>query len=285
MHPIPDRLAHRYLDRLGVDAVPGEVDLVTLQRIHRAHVEKVAYENVDLYRGQAPRIARVACVERIVEGRGGYCFHLNGALAALLEWLGVELTRHKAGVQGRGTDPPGASGNHLGLTARIAGKTYLVDVGLGDGPLEPLPMKYGSYTSGGFEYRLRRSEAVPGGWRIDHDPRGAFVGFDTSPALATTSSFSAMHRRLSGSPQSGFVKQLVIFGRNEHGVEILQGCVRRSLLGQRTLERDVDDESEWWEIVIDDFGLAYGELSRAERRRTWRRVRASHDQWDAAGRP
>jgi len=37
---------------------------------------------------------------RILGGRGGYCYHLNGAFSALLAWLGVDVSRHLAGVHG-----------------------------------------------------------------------------------------------------------------------------------------------------------------------------------------
>jgi N-hydroxyarylamine O-acetyltransferase len=49
-------------------------------------------------------------------GRGGYCFHTNGALSELLRSLGYTVERHVGGVHG----PDGASeaemANHLVLT-------------------------------------------------------------------------------------------------------------------------------------------------------------------------
>lgn len=40
------------------------------------------------------------------------------ALAALLSWLGVDVTRHGAGVQGRAQEAPGPNANHLGRRER-----------------------------------------------------------------------------------------------------------------------------------------------------------------------
>ena len=37
-----------------------------------------------------------------VERRGGYCYHLNGALGALLQSLGYDVTGHVGGVHGPG---------------------------------------------------------------------------------------------------------------------------------------------------------------------------------------
>ncbi len=68
-------------------------------------------------------------------------------------------------------------------------------------------------------------------------------------------------------------------------VDILRGCVlsERDETGERV--RDIDTASEWWGIVIEGFGLAYGDLTAPERDALWRNVRAAHDAWEAAGRP
>ncbi|MFE9171864.1 arylamine N-acetyltransferase [Streptomyces kebangsaanensis] len=42
-------------------------------------------------------------VARILQGRGGYCFHLNGTFVALLGVLGHAVTWHHGGVQGSRT--------------------------------------------------------------------------------------------------------------------------------------------------------------------------------------
>ena len=49
-------------------------------------------------------------------------------------------------------------------------------------------------------------------------------------------------------------------------------------------ERDIDEETEWWDLVIDGYGLDYRDVARAERRAVWRRVRGRHDEWIATGR-
>jgi hypothetical protein len=46
---------------------------------------------------------------------------------------------------------------------------------------------------------------------------------------------------------------------------------------------EVDSEADWWGIVIDEFGLRYGDLPAEERTRVWGRVRGAHEAWVAAG--
>jgi arylamine N-acetyltransferase len=282
---LSDRAAAAYLEHLGVDAGRGTVDAATLTALARAHVARVPYENIDIYRGEPPGIEPLACVERVIAGRGGYCFHLNGALVTLLEWLQVDVTRHVSGVQGGERDAPGPNGNHLGVTVRLPdGSRWFVDAGLGDGPVEPFPLVFATYEQSGFTYELRPSSFDPDGWRLEHDPRGAFIGADFAAAPARTEQFLDMHQELSTSPTSGFVRIADVMRRTDEGVDVLRGCVRMTTTGAGTESVDVDSEADWWGVVIDEFGLRYGDLPAAERARVWDMVRSAHEAWDAAGR-
>ena len=54
--PLPDAVAHRYLDRLGIEVAPGDVDFELLTRLQRAHLERVVYETLDMVLGRPPGI-------------------------------------------------------------------------------------------------------------------------------------------------------------------------------------------------------------------------------------
>jgi N-hydroxyarylamine O-acetyltransferase len=143
---------------------------------------------------------------------------------------------------------------------------------------------FGTYEQGGFTYELHASTFDPNGWRLEHDPRGAFVGADFGIAPARTEQFLEMHRKLSTDPTSGFVRTVAIMRRTGDAVEILRGCVRSTITGSQTASVEVGSESDWWSSVIDEFGLAYGDLPAEERARVWSMVRTAHEAWDAAGR-
>src|SRR5204863_7556753 len=88
-----------YLGRLQLDREPPSAE--ALRRLHRAHVERVPYETVWLHLGEKRTVDASESVHRIAhQGRGGYCFHLNGALSELLRALGYDATRHVGGVHG-----------------------------------------------------------------------------------------------------------------------------------------------------------------------------------------
>ena len=185
-----------YLARLGREDLAGApADLATLVALHRAHVERVPYETLQIALGRPPDADSASSVASVLRGHGGYCFHLNGAFAWLLERLGYAVQHHRAGVQGaRAATPVGADGNHLALTVDVEGQPWLVDVGLGSAVHEPLPLAPGRCRQGPFTYGIRPSEAVPGGWRFDHDPSAqSFVGMDLDIAPCTLAEATTRH--------------------------------------------------------------------------------------------
>lgn len=191
-----------YLRRLGVTD-PGAPTAEGLFALQRAHLERIAYDNIDIQLGRPPGIDPELSVRRFAAGRGGYCFHLNGALALLLEALGYEVTRHIGGVNIDAASRT-VNGGHLALTVRVDGTEYWVEAGLGDGPYEPLPLREGSYEQNGFRYALERLEPLAGegpGWTFrsatGHAPR---MNFRDAPAK--TADFEEMHTWLSTSEES-----------------------------------------------------------------------------------
>ena len=81
--PVTDADVAAYLRRIGLEAEPPSVE--ALQRLHRAQVEHVPYESAWIHLGEQWDIDPLASMRRVAhEGRGGYCYHLNGALSLLL---------------------------------------------------------------------------------------------------------------------------------------------------------------------------------------------------------
>ena len=283
-----------YLRRLGIDRRPEQADVATLRRLHRAQVERIAYENLDIQLGRHRSIDPRASVGHVLAGRGGYCYALNGAFSLLLTALGYRVTWHRAGVQGHAApEPPGpALANHLALTvdglpaAEAPDGAWLVDAGLGDAIHEPVPLRTGTHQQGPLTFGLRPSEVAPGGWRLDHDPRGSFVGMDFGPAAATVDDFLERDTFLSTAPKSGFVRTSIVQRRDAGGSDQLRGCLLTRVDARpEPGERLVDTEEEWFEALVDVFGLALPDLDGADRRRLWARVRAGHDQWVAEQAP
>lgn len=280
MERLPEGLARAYLDLLECELRPGGVDADALRALQSAHVAHVPYETLDIVLGRPPGIDPLDSVTRIVGGRGGYCYHLNGAFSALLSWLEVDVTRHVAGVQGRGQERPGTNANHLGLTARTPdGREWLVDVGLGDGPTAPLPLVAGEHEQLGFRYRLARADRAPDVWRFEHDRRGSFEGFDVAVEAAEMADFAAMHAFLS--TESGFARTITVQRRIGSTVEVLRGCVYTETTVDASTVSEVTDPDAWWDLVVTHFGLGYHDVPVEEREALWRRTLEAHRVWRA----
>jgi N-hydroxyarylamine O-acetyltransferase len=269
-----------YLRRLQLTVEPPTVD--GLVRLHRAQVERVPYETVWLHMGEPWTVDPMASVQRIAHGgRGGYCYHLNGAFSELLAALGYHVTRHVAGVHDAGEAPDAALGNHLGLlvhdlpTAANPTGLWLIDAGLGDGLYEPLPLVAGEHRQGPFTFVLRPD--VDGVWHLDHDPRGSFGSVTITPrVVGAMDPFTERHQYLSTSPESGFVRTATVQRRHADGADILRGLVLTNVhVGgdNRTL---VDGRDDWF-ALLGTLGL-HLRTSKEVRDRLWERVTTAHAQ-------
>jgi len=268
-----------YLDRLGVRP-SGSPSVEELFALHRAQVERVAYENIDIYRGRPAGIDPAESIARIAQGRGGYCYQLNGALATLLSTLGYAVTWHVGGVH-HDAGPVGATGNHLALTVsglpsvECPEGVWFVDAGLGDALYEPLPLRTGSYRQGPFAYALEPSTVIEGGWHFAHADGASFAGMDFGPVAEGPQTFAAQHAHLSTSPESGFTRVLVVQRRDAEGSDTLRGCqvIRHDAAGRSV--RVVDGQAEWL-AEIARFGRS---LDGIDTNTLWAKVLADHETW------
>ncbi|MFI1990432.1 arylamine N-acetyltransferase [Actinoplanes sp. NPDC020271] len=274
-----------YLRRLGLTALAGQEPSVDgLHALHTAHAERVPYECLEIWLGRPTTIETGDSVRRIVAGRGGYCYHLNGAFSALLAALGYRVTRHVGGVQGNDSQPAEINANHLVLTvsglpsADAPDGSWLVDLGMGDGLHAPLPLVTGDYQQGPFRYTLRPSVVEPGAWRFDHDPAGSFLGMDFRSTAADMAAFEAQHRHLSTSPESGFVRVATAARRDPTGVDIVRTLIL-TRVGSEPRRVELTSRGDYFTAMADVFGLTFTDVSAAERDALWSRLAGAHEEW------
>jgi arylamine N-acetyltransferase len=284
-----DPLVVAYLARLGVESEPPSID--ALQRLHRAQVERVPYETMWIHAGERWGIDPLESMERIArDGRGGYCFHLNGAFSEVLRALGYEVTRHVGGVHG----PPGPSGeeltNHLVLTvahlptAENPSGVWYVDAGLGDALHEALPLAAGEYDEGPFRLGLEVTADGVGDWHLTNDPAGAFTGMSWCSAAASMDEFAVRHEWLSTSPDSGFVRVATAQRRDATGVDVLRGLVLSRVGAGATQGSPLTERADWFAALADVFGLHFEATASPHLDRLWDRVSAAHEAWEAHAR-
>ncbi len=290
MTEIDGELRAGYLRRLGLEAEPPTID--ALQRLHRRHVERVPYETMWIHLGEPWDVDPVSAMERIVRhGRGGYCYHLNGAFSQLLRSLGYRVTRHVGGVHGPGEADTETMGNHLVLTVsglattENPSGTWYVDAGLGDALHEALPLARGDYRQGPFRLVLDETPGTFGDWHLTHDPAGGFAGMGWQAAEVRMDHFADRHRWLSTSPDSGFVRVATAQRRDATGADILRGLVL-TRVGTGTAPAEPLTERDLWFAVLGDvFDLRFDGTEPAALDRLWERSLAAHRSWESAGRP
>jgi N-hydroxyarylamine O-acetyltransferase len=281
--------AEDYLAHIGAgDVGPPSID--ALGDLQARHLERVVFENLEIQRGRPTTVDYGESAERIVKrGRGGYCFHLNGAFGLLLEALGYEVSRRRGTVQPPQTAPSRVL-NHLvvlvhGLpTSANPEGTWWTEVGLGDGATRPLALRAGICEDDPYIYELEPSPVYAGGWRLlQRDGQGAgLVDVDTQGPAATE--LAAAHERLATSPESRFVRTATFQRRAAGVLDRLRARTLSRVAGGATRTTLLADEREWFAALDDVFGLPLPDVDDAERHALWQRVRAQHDAWAASDR-
>jgi N-hydroxyarylamine O-acetyltransferase len=124
-----DSFVDAYLRRIGL-ADPPAPGVDGLRALQDAHLRTVPFENLSIHLGEPIVLTEEALLAKVVDRRrGGFCYELNGAFAALLRALGYQVTLLQARVFGKdGTLGPPY--DHLALRVELA-RPWLVDVGFG----------------------------------------------------------------------------------------------------------------------------------------------------------
>ncbi|MFJ9536639.1 arylamine N-acetyltransferase [Streptomyces sp. NPDC101225] len=152
-----------YLRRLGIgpEGRPTAPTADVLRDLHLRHLRTVPFENLSIHLGEEIVLEEGRLVDKVVGARrGGFCYELNGAFAALLGALGFEVTLLAARVHGK-AGRLGIPYDHLALRVRTAdGAQWLADVGFGAHSHYPLAFAdRGEQTDPGGVFRI--TEAGP----------------------------------------------------------------------------------------------------------------------------
>jgi N-hydroxyarylamine O-acetyltransferase len=240
-----------YLARIGY-AGPVVPNSESLRNLHRAHLLTVPFENLDIAWGREISVDREAFVSKVVkQRRGGFCYELNGAFAALLEALGFQVTLLSARVPRRdGSEGP--EFDHLTLRVDLE-QAWLADVGFGDSFIDPLRLQTGvEQHQYGQCYRI-----IEQGEDLRLEKKGA--GWDTAYVFTLKprrlEEFAGMCRYHQTSPESPFTQKRVCSLATPNGritlwemkfISTRDGAREESILGS---------EQEWRAVLNEKFGV------------------------------
>lgn len=245
-----------YLARIGA-ARPAATDAAVLRDLQVRHLRTVPFENLSIHLGEEITLAGDALFDKIVaRRRGGFCYELNGAFAALLSALGYPVTLMSARVAtADGFGPPF---DHLALRVDL-GEPWLVDVGFGRFSHFPLRLD------------VRTEQPDPGGTflLIETDDGDVDVFRDGEPeyrleqrprALADFVPTCWFHRT---SPDSHFTRSLICSRLTHTGRITLSGRTFVDTVDGRRAERVLDTDEDVLAAYRDEFGIALDRLPPA----------------------
>ena len=249
-----------YLARIGA-VRPRRADADALAELQLRQLRTVPFENLSVHLREEIVLDPVALVDKLVRRRrGGFCYELNGAFAALLTALGFRVRLLEARVLEAGGGSAGLPYDHLTLSVLPVDGSgpWLVDVGFGAFCERPLLL-----TS-----RVEQRDAA-GVFRIVEAPYGDLEVFqDGEPQfrmslrpreLAEFTAACWYHRT---SPDSHFTRKPVCSLPTGDGRTTLSGrTLKRTVTGrpELTCETELPDEA----AVLDAYRRYFGiELDR-----------------------
>jgi N-hydroxyarylamine O-acetyltransferase len=247
---LPGALISAYLARLGCEREPPPT-AESLARLHRAHLERIPFENLDIHLCVRIGLDAVESARKLAErGRGGFCYELNGAFAALLGALGftVELREARvlspAGVEG----PPFA---HVCLVVHLEDGPLLADVGFGrcfDEPLAFVPGVIQTDTAGLFTLR----PVADGVLELVHDE---VAQNRIQPAARSLADFADGCDYQQTSPDSIFTRNPVCTIRSAGGRTTLSGLQLIETSDSGLREERAVGRSEYGDLLAAQFGI------------------------------
>ena len=242
-----------YLQRIGYTGHPTG-DTTTLHSLMRQQLFTVPFENLDVQAGKVVSLAPEDIADKILQqGRGGYCYEVNGLFAMALQALGIPYQFVAARPM---FYPARRPRTHMAVIAEVEGRRWLCDLGFGS---------YGIRAPMDLELLDINIEQDSDTFLLTRDERGEYLlkaqvdgewanqyGFDLSPQEWID--FVPANYLNSTHPEAIFVQKLVVVQHHSSGRNILLGDMLKTITDGRAEKRQLDPK-EVEEVLINQFRL------------------------------
>lgn len=257
------------LKRIGC-ARPLQPDTPALRGLYRAWQRHVPYENIDTQLGRPITLEAGDLIGKFGRRRrGGQCFEANAAFALLLRGIGFEAMLVD-GAADRETYGDERWGGHNVLLVRSQDERWLVDVGLADPFLDPLPLREGRYARGEFEYALERLDG--GVWRAHHHPAALLSSVDFRTSARQFSQYVARANSQRG--------QLMVHLHKDGYKQALRSrTVRRVTRTGGTHIHTLTSVEEFARTLAEVFGVPLDDLGTSGLHALWDVTGEQHARW------
>ncbi|WP_165984309.1 arylamine N-acetyltransferase [Streptomyces sp. YIM 98790] len=243
-----------YLERIGA-ARPAVAGAGALRDLQRRHLRTVPFENLSIHLGEEIELSEKALVEKVVtRHRGGFCYELNGAFAALLRALGFGVRLLAARVFDSGDETrPGIPFDHLALRVEPVDGSgpWLADVGFGafsDGPVLLDSREEQRDTAGVFLLR----EGPHGDLDVFKNGTPQYR-LETRPRELADFEGGCWYNRTS--PSSHFTQGLVCSRTTADGRITLSGRTLKRTVGEKHSEEELPHEAAVLQAYRRHFGI------------------------------
>lgn len=244
-----------YMSRIGIADVEVRPDVVTLNRLQRAHLTNVPFENLDIHWNRPIVLDEKKFYSKIVSRRrGGFCYELNGLFNLLLRKMGFQTRLISARVfNGKDFGP---EFDHAAIIVTIGGEEFLADVGFGAFSAEPLRFALDveqQDREGVFVIRSFDADYFEVGKRSQDVWAPEYIFRDVSREL---SEFEEMCDFQQYSPDSHFKKGKLCSIMTASGRKTLTDKAFVVTENGRKNEAPVNSESEFYALLESEFRIA-----------------------------
>jgi N-hydroxyarylamine O-acetyltransferase len=221
-------------------------------------MRNVPFENLDIGLKRPIKIDEESIWQKIiVQGRGGFCYELNGLFAWLLRQVGFDVTFLNARVFSH-TGELGIDFDHLALLVKIPGQStrWLADVGFGDSFNEPLGFDTeGEQSQGLRAYRLEQTPEGCISWQRNYDGSWERLYFFDLQPHRFPEEYEAACLYHQTSPNSSFTRGSIISRTTPAGrVSLEDGWLILTTNGRRE-KRPLVDQGEYQALLKEHFGI------------------------------
>ncbi|WP_432160561.1 arylamine N-acetyltransferase family protein [Streptomyces sp. NRRL F-5630] len=230
-----------YLERVGHR---GDVsaDLPTLRRLHTAHVDAIAFDNLDALLGRtAVPLDLESVQDKLVRrGRGGWCLEQVVLMAAVLDRIGFTFTAFAGRTRVR-TGSRFGPALHVALCVELDGERWLHDVSFGAfGPHEPIRLAEHARLDGDWSFDLVRERTGEHVLRLLR-PEGPAELYGFTTDVRYPSDFELLNHFCLTHPRSPFNHQMVLQRTRPEVRHLLAGTTLTELRpGRPATSRELD---------------------------------------------
>ena len=244
-----------YLQRIKISQLEKST-MSFLSQLQEHHLLTVPFENLDIHQGIKIVLDGNRMYEKIVvNGRGGFCYELNGLFCWLLRSLGFTVSMASARVYLPAKERFSPEFDHMVLLVDLE-KTYLVDVGFGDSFRKPIALPDGKSEDISGIYRLQPYGSAPDTYILQKTEKNSWQNvyrFTVHPRMI--SDFEEMCTFNQTSPESHFTQEVICTMATKSGRVSLSGNSLTITDGSAKVKTKVVSDKDFRHKLRDHFGI------------------------------